>query len=188
MPRLQRSRRPCPRTHFPPGASGREVRVRLVLLGGAFRCWAVATVLTADAAVQRHGPQASGVDCGGRHRPLPGWPTRGASRLASRTASTRPDRRREQAAAHSRSATRAQQMEASVETSAAVADARGPVRAAPWRRAARSTDAAASRCLALEDQSDREDGGWGRESDRAARWWRPSQATGSGALCGRDAP
>jgi hypothetical protein len=60
--------------------------------------------------------------------------------------------------AHSRLATRAQQMESSVETSAAVADERGPVRAAPWRRAARSTDAAASRCRVLEDQSDREDG------------------------------
>jgi hypothetical protein len=101
--------------------------------------------------------------------------------------SSRPGRP-EQAAAHSRLSTRAQQMEASVETSATVADERGPVREAPWRRAAPSTDTAASRCRVLEDQSDREDGEWARETDRAARWWRPSQATGSGAHCARHAP
>jgi hypothetical protein len=122
---------------------------------------------------RRRRPAARSAGLRGRLRRSPsaaaGWPTRAASRLGSRTASTRRDRRREQAAAHSRSATRAQQMESSVETSAAVADERGPVRAAPWRRATPSTDAAASPCRVLEDQSDHEDRESTPESDRAAR-------------------
>jgi hypothetical protein len=77
--------------------------------------------------------------------------------------------RREWAAARSRLSTRAQRMEASVETSATVADARGAVRAAPWRRAALSTDAAASWRLVMEGRSDREDRGVGsRKRPRGA--------------------
>jgi hypothetical protein len=173
MPRLQRSRRPCPRTTSRPEASGRASP------GSPGPPWGPQHPAARSAAGQaRQSLQPTPPSGGTVRRPQESTAavSIGRCRLPDKSReptgesdglhSSRPASRTGRA--HSRLSTRARQMEASVEMSAAVADEGRPGRAAPWRRATPSTDAAASRCRVLEDQSDREDGEGAPESDRAA--------------------